>query len=100
MPVTVLASRYNTLRNQVNLILGTSLSASPLYGYGQGITTNSVVGTRSVSNVVDADKVSAQDYEDLYIDLIRTRSHQVGASVAIDDFVIGDYDTNTIDTHS
>jgi len=98
MSVTVLASRYNTLRNQVNLVLGTSADVTPTYGYGQEITTNSVVGSRSVSNVVDADKVSAQDYEDLYIDLIRTRSHQVGAAVAIDDFVIGDYETNTVNT--
>jgi hypothetical protein len=95
MPTTILASRYNSLRNQVNLILGTSGPASPSYGYGQGTTTNSVVGTRSVSSVVDANKVSAQDYEDLYIDLIRTRAHQVGAAVTINDFVVGDYETNT-----
>jgi hypothetical protein len=98
MSVTILASRYNTLRNNVNLVLGTSVSASEQYGYGQGFSTNSVVGTRSVSNPVDANKVTAQDYEDLYIDLIRVRSHQVGASVAISEFVVGDYDTNTVDT--
>ena len=95
MPTTILASRYNTLRNQVNLVLGTSASFTPTYGYGQGFSTSSVVGSRAVSNVVDADKISAQDYEDLYIDLIRTRSHQVGAAVAINEFVIGDYAANT-----
>lgn len=95
MPITVLASRYNTLRNETNLVLGTSAEVTPSYGYGQSFSTNSVVGTRAVAEPSDATKVSAQDYEDLYIDLIRTRSHQVGSSVAIDEFVIGDYEANT-----
>ena len=90
MPTTILANRYNTLRNNVNLVLGISDISAPNFGYGQGFSTNSVVGSQSVTNVVDADKVTAQDYEDLYIDLIRTRSHQVGAAVAIDEFVVGD----------
>lgn len=91
----ILASRYNNLRNSVNLVLGTSNALTPSYGYGQAFSTNSVVGTRSVVDPATADKVSAQDYEDLYIDLIRSRSHQVGVAVAIDEFVIGDYETNT-----
>ena len=95
MPTTVLASRYNTLRNNVNLVLGDSIAASPSYGYGQAFSTNSVVGSRAANDLDNADKISAQDYEDLYIDLIRSRSHQIGASVAIDEFVIGDYDVNT-----
>ena len=95
MPVTILAERYNTLRNEVNLVLGVSNSASPTYGYGQPFSTNSVVGSRSANDLVNADKVTAQDYEDLYIDLMRVRSHQVGSSVAIDEFVIGDYEANT-----
>jgi hypothetical protein len=95
MPTTVLASRYNALRNNVNLVLGISADVSPQYGYGQGFSTNSVVGTRSVTDPAEADKVTAQDYEDLYIDLIRTRSHQVGAAVSIDEFVIGNYEVNT-----
>jgi hypothetical protein len=95
MPVTILAERYNTLRNEVNLVLGVSNSASPTYGYGQSFSTNSVVGSRSANDLSNADKVTAQDYEDLYIDLMRVRSHQVGSSVAIDEFVIGDYEANT-----
>jgi|TARA_R110000744_G_scaffold166017_1_gene283111 hypothetical protein len=95
MPTTILASRYNTLRNLVNKILGASADGDPTYGYGQGLSTNSVVGSRAANDIANADKVSAQDYEDLYIDLIRIRSHQVSASQAIDDFVIGDYNTNT-----
>lgn len=95
MSVTILASRYNNIRNQVNLILGSSSAATPTYGYGQSFSTNGVVGTRSVVDPSTADKVTAQQYEDLYIDLIRTRAHQVGTSVVIDDFVIGNYEANT-----
>lgn len=94
MPTTILANRYNILRNNVNLILGISDISAPTFGYGQGFSTNSVIGSRSVTDVINADKVTAQNYEDLYIDLIRTRSHQVGTAVAIDEFVVGDYETN------
>lgn len=97
MPTTILASRYNTLRNNVNLVLGTSSSSTPTYGYGQGVSTNGVIGTRSVNDPVNADKVSAQDYEDLYIDILRCKAHQIGASnVVVGNFVVGDYDTNTV----
>ena len=105
MPTTILASRYNALRNNVNLVLGNSSDASPTYGYGQSLNTSSVLGTRSITEynelfepdvpITGANKITAQDYEDLYVDLIRTRAHQVGASVVIDEFVVGDYETNT-----
>ena len=98
MPTTILASRYNTLRNNVNTVLGISDVSAPDYGYGQGFSTSSVVGTQAVANPSTASKVTAQGYEDLYIDLIRVRSHQVGVAVAIDEFVIGDYDTNAAST--
>lgn len=99
MPTTVLASRYNTLRNNVNLILSESSAASPTYGYGQSFSTNSKIGTRTVADPVNAEKITAQDYEDLYIDLVRCRAHQVGAAnVIIDDFVVGDYESNLTDT--
>jgi len=95
MPTTILASRYNTLRDAVNLVLGSSSAVSPTYGYGQATTTNSVVGTQAnAANPSAASKVTAQNYEDIYIDLIRTRAHQVGAAAAINAFVVGDYDTN------
>jgi len=94
MPTTILASRYNTLKDAVNLVLSNSSIGNPTYGYGQGVTTNSVVGTRGLLSPSAASKVTAQDYEDLYIDLIRTRAHQVGAAAAISAFVVGDYNTN------
>jgi len=99
MPTVILANRYNTLRDQVNLILGSSTSVTPTYGYGQSFTTQSVTGTGSVTDPLDADKISAEDYENLYIDLIRIRAHQLGASsVTINPFVVGDYDINLEDT--
>lgn len=99
MPTTILASRYNTLRDNVNLVLGISSSATPTYGYGQPVSTNGVLGTRAANDPVNADKVSAQDYEDLYIDILRCRAHQIGAAnVTVNDFVVGDYDTNLTNT--
>jgi hypothetical protein len=99
MPNTVLASRYNSLRDQVNLVLGISSPASPQYGYGQGYSTNSKVGTRAVADPASAEKVAAQDYRDLYIDLIRAKAHQEGASsLSIDPFIVGDYETNDSST--
>ena len=94
MSVTILASRYNSLRNLVNQVLGVSVGISPTYGYGQTFNTTGVTGTREVTPITDADKISAQDYENLYIDLIRLRSHQIGSALAIQEFVVGDYETN------
>ena len=93
MSTTILADRYNTLRNRVNLVLGQSTVASPSYGYGQTFNTSGVQGTRSTA-ITSASKVTAEDYENLYIDLIRVRSHQVGSAVAVQEFVVGDYETN------
>tara|TARA_B110000305_G_scaffold191416_1_gene214121 strand:+ start:444 stop:1430 length:987 start_codon:yes stop_codon:yes gene_type:complete len=95
MPTTILASRYNNLRSSTNFVLGTSDVSAPNYGYGQALTTSSVIGTRAVDEPASASKIEAQNYENLYIDLMRVRSHQVGSSVAIANFVIGDYEANT-----
>ena len=94
MPTVVQASRYNNLRAQVSSVLGVSTTSSPTFGYGQATTTSAVIGTGSVPNILSADKISAQDYEDLYIDIVRARYHQVGSSFSIDDFVIGDIASN------
>jgi len=87
MPTVVQASRYNNLRARINTVLGLSTTSSPEFGYGQGLTG-------STSGVLTAEKIGAQDYEDLYIDIVRARYHQIGSSVSIDDFVVGDYETN------
>ena len=87
MPTVVQASRYNNLRARINTVLGLSTTSSPEFGYGQGLTG-------STSGVLTAEKIGAQDYEDLYIDIIRARYHQIGSSVSIDDFVVGDFEAN------
>lgn len=98
MPTTIAASRYNTLRTLVNKLIGNSLTATPQYGYGQTFSTTAVVGDYN-TNLAVTDTVTAQQYENLYIDLIRLRAHQVGtSSVTIDPFVLGDYDVNLSDT--
>lgn len=97
MSVVILASRFNDIRNNVDKILGTTQSSDPTYGYGQTLTDGNVVGSRT--SLVNADKITAQQYKDLYLDLIRIRIHQLGAaSVSVQPFVIGDYETNTTST--
>lgn len=96
IPIT--AQRYNELRTLVNKILGNSVTATPTYGYGETFNTTPVVGDY-LTNELATNKVTAAQYESLYIDLIRLRAHQVGtASVTIDPFVVGDYDTNLSST--
>jgi len=98
MPTTIAANRYNTLRASVNKVLGNSNTADPNYGYGETFSTSDVTGDYD-TNLATTDKVTAQQYENLYVDLIRVRAHQVGATnVTIESFVVGDYDTNLSDT--
>lgn len=96
IPIT--AQRYNDVRNLVRKILGTSALSAPDYGYGQTVRTSEVTGNFE-TNANQTDKVTADQYEQLYIDLIRVRAHQVGPSaISINPFVVGDYDTNLSST--
>lgn len=97
MATVILASRFNQLRDNVNKILGISSVSTPTYGYGQIINDVDVIGSRT--SVANADKITAQQYRNLYIDLVRVRVHQVGISaISLEPFVIGNYDVNTINT--
>lgn len=101
MSVTVLASRFNSLVNRINAILGVSTSGAPTTGYGQTNSIDSiatVTGTQSdpnacataISNPSAFDKITADQYMDLYINIVRARIHQAGAgSVSINPFVVG-----------
>jgi hypothetical protein len=99
MSTTILATRFNNLQNRLAAVLGTSTSATPTFGYGQLLNADiDVAGTRS-NTIPNSDKITAQQYEELYVDIIRCRAHQIGSSaVSIDEFVIGDFDTNAQDT--
>jgi len=63
----VTAARYNSMRNTLRTVLGTNNSGTD--GYGQVVIS---------SAKADTDIVSEQDMIDLYVDLVRTRVHQVG----------------------
>ena len=99
MPTTILATRFNNLQDRLDAVLGTSGSAAPTFGYGQTLNAALDVAGTGANTLPNSDKITAQQYEDLYIDIVRCRAHQVGAAaVSIDDFVIGDFETNAAST--
>lgn len=94
MPSLVTASRFNSLRNRIAKVLGTSLSSDPQFGYGQSLNTATVVGDYN-TNTSATNLVDDNDYRQLYIDLVRARVHQIGsAAFAQTPFVVGDFDAN------
>lgn len=96
MPTTIkiTAANYNSLQDQISAILTTSLAGSPQTGWGQSSNSDTHEPTAPESTLI-----AAQQYEDLYIDVVRARVHQIGASnFTIEDFVTGDFITNTTDT--
>lgn len=96
MPTTIkiTAANYNSLQDQISAILTTSLAGSPQTGWGQSSNSDTHEPTAPQLTLI-----TAQQYEDLYIDVVRSRVHQIGAAnFTIDDFVTGDYATNTTDT--
>lgn len=88
MPVTITASRFNTLRLLVNKILGTPTSGG--YGYGQTLLSSSVEP--------DIDIIDDEEYINLYKDIIRIDAHQNGDGITIDPYVVGEYETNLAST--
>lgn len=96
MPTLILNERYNDLINLVNKVLGVSTVGDPTYGYGQTVNTATVLGTQE-TGIQGSDKITADQYKNLYIDIIRTRAHQIGSSsVTIDPFVVGNYENNPL----
>lgn len=67
---TVTASTYNAIRSKVNRILGTGDSGTR--GYGVDLTS---------STKVDNDIIYAADMTNLYNDMVKARTHQVGLPV-------------------
>lgn len=98
MATTILSSRFNNLRNRIAAIMGNSTASAPTTGYGQTFDSQTVVGSRDVNDLSTANTIDAQQYVDLYTDMVRARVHQVGSSFTIDPFVVGDYLTNTTST--
>lgn len=84
--VKVLASEYNNLRSRISSIMETD--------YGQSLNANSDVTGDYDTNTVSTDRVSAEQWNNLYIDMIRARMHQ-DSSFIQQPLWTGDYTTNT-----
>ena len=99
MPTTIEASRFNTLVQRLQSVLGTSSTGTPQVGYGSTFSVDTVTGSRNQIDLSVVDKVSEEAFVNLYTDLVRCRVHQVGTGAfTIDPFVVGDYLTNGIST--
>jgi hypothetical protein len=96
MPTVIVNERYNTLINLVNKVLGTSGVSEPTYGYGQSTSTSTVSGTAE-TGIQGSDKITAEQYRNLYVDIIKARAHQVGSgALTINPFVVGDVENNPL----
>lgn len=95
MPSTlVTASRYNALRARIATILGNSQFANPQFGYGQSVTSSSVVGNYT-TNTTSTNLIENEQYRDIYIDLVRARVHQIGSAAFTQQPIpVGSYATN------
>lgn len=94
MSTLVTEARYNALRARIQKILGPSLPADPQFGYGQTLTSNSVIGNFNL-NQTNTSLIESAQYRNLYIDLVRARVHQIGtAAFTQQPFVVGDFDLN------
>lgn len=99
MPTTILASRFNTLVQELQSVLGNSSVVTPQIGYGNSYNAATVTGSRNQIDLSVVDKVTEEAFTNLYIDLVRCRVHQIGAAAfTIDPFVVGDYLTNGVST--
>lgn len=91
MPL-VLDSDYNNLRARLNDVMGATTN-----GYGQTLNaTTNVLGNYAV-NTTSTSKITAQQWNNLYIDMIRARVHQV-AGFTQQPLWTGNYAVNTVNT--
>lgn len=97
MSVIIESTRYNNLVQRLTAILGNSVTSSPTTGYGETFNVNAfgVVGSRNQTDLSNVNKITDEQFRNLYIDLVRCRVHQIGASeFDIESFVVGNYATN------
>mgnify|MGYP000066633514 CR=1 FL=1 len=91
MPL-VLNTDYNNLRSRINDVMGVTAN-----GYGQTLNaTTNVLGNYAV-NTTSTSKITAQQWNNLYIDMIRARVHQ-NASFVQQSLWTGNYAVNTTNT--
>lgn len=99
--ILISADRYNQLQRRISAVLTNSTNTSITTGWGQSSLSDvhyPIIGDFT-ENSTNTDLITAQQYKDLYIDIVRSRVHQIGASnFVLRDFVIGDFDTNNTNT--
>jgi hypothetical protein len=96
MSITVTAAKYNALQQRIAAIMGTATNIAPTTGYGQTINSKLVTGTGNQPDLSNVNKISSQDYRDIYLDLARARIHQVGTNAfAQTVFPIGNFLNNS-----
>lgn len=99
--ILISADRYNSLQRRISAILSNSTSSSITTGWGQTVLSDihyPIVGDFLI-NTTNTDIISAEQYKDLYIDIVRSRVHQVGtSSFLIQDFVVGNFNVNSSST--
>lgn len=99
--ILISANRYNLLQQRISAILGNSTSSSITTGWGQTVLSDvhyPIVGD-FVINSTNTDIITAEQYKDLYIDIVRSRVHQIGtSSFLIQDFVVGNFNVNGANT--
>jgi hypothetical protein len=101
MSVVIESTRYNNLVQRIVAILGNSTTVDPTTGYGTTFNVDpfGVTGSRNQINLANVDKIDSDNFKNLYIDLVRARVHQIGASAfSVEPFVVGDYRTNLSNT--
>lgn len=83
MPTIVTAQRYNQLHQRLATIYGPNQSQASLAdsqtGYGQPLRSNQVIGDYD-TNPTSVDKVTAQQWLNLYLDISGARIYQIGTS--------------------
>lgn len=76
---------YNDLYNRILPIYGTGSAQT---GYGQTMRSSNVIGDYA-TNPTTVDKASAADWNNLYLDIIGARIHQVGSAFTPDPLKTG-----------
>lgn len=84
----IFATEYNSLRSRINAVMVTD--------YGQTLNAATNVVGDYVTNTTSTSKVTATQWNNLYIDMIRARTHQ--AAFTQQSLWLGNYNTNTVNT--
>lgn len=76
-------TKYNNLQERISALLGNSTTTTPQTGYGQSVISDKHYPVTSPESTI----ITAEQYEDIYLDIVRARIHQVG----VNNFTIADY---------